>query len=311
MKDIGDLNVFKEKSEYVFVNVDKIYSFLRKFDDFNYKYWLSDIDIFATEKEAIIFSFICESLNFCFWGCTDWKIYYKGKNYQGSEALFYSLLKAIDDKKMIIDIDKLHEISESDFNSIFSFNGKTPSLMSERYSLFFRTINVIKSKKEKFFDELFSIKNDLDMVEYIICNFEHFNDESMYKGRKIHFNKRAILLVNDLYNLSPTIRSNLKSINNLTGCADYSIPRIFLTVGIFEYSDDLLNIICSKKMIEHNSQMEIEIRGNTLYVIELMIEYLNDKGININSVQLDNIIWKMRKKIKCDIPVHMTECIYY
>ncbi len=311
MKDISVLKYLSEKSEYVHVNIDKIYSFLKQMDNLNYTYWLSDTRVFKTEKEKIIFSFICESINFCFWGCNEWEMEYKGINYHGSEALFYSLLRAIDEKKFIIDVDNLSEISEEEFSNIFYYNGIKPSLMHERYLLFNNTINVIKLKGNEFFDELFSINSDVELVKYITSTFNHFNDESKYKGRIIHFNKRAILLVNDLYNLSSTIRHNIKNINNLTGCADYAIPKIFLATGIFKYKDELLNKISSETLIEHNSQMEIEIRGNTLYVIEIMIQYLNNNCININSVQLDNIIWKTRKKIKNDIPVHMTKCIYY
>lgn len=311
MKDIGSLKYLREKSEYVFVNNDKIYSFLNQIADFNYSYWLNDLNFFKNEKEKIVFSFICESINFCFWGCPEWKIKYKGYDYRGSEALFYSLLKAIEDRKIVITIDNLYDISEKEFTNIFYSDGKVPSLMKERYSLFCNTINVIKLKGNKFYDELFSIKSDVELIEYIISNFKHFNDESIYKGKVIHFNKRAILLVNDLYNLSPTIRFNINNINNLTGCADYAIPKIFFATGIFKYSDELLERIFSKSLIEHNSQMEIEIRGNTLYVIEFMVKYLNNKGIIINSVQLDNLIWKTRKQIKDDIPVHMTNCIYY
>ena len=66
MKDIGSLKYLREKSEYVFVNNDKIYSFLNQIADFNYSYWLNDLSFFKTEKEKIVFSFICESINFCF-----------------------------------------------------------------------------------------------------------------------------------------------------------------------------------------------------------------------------------------------------
>ena len=311
MKEIENLKYISEKSEYVFVNYDKIYSFLNQFNDFNYNYWLSDTKIFKSEKEKIIFSFLCESINFCFWENTNWKIEYKEKFYQGSEALFYSLLKAIDNGILCIDIDKLLGINQNEFNSIFCSNGDMPSLMSERYSIFCNTMDIIKSKGNIFFEQLFSIETADELIKYITSNFKHFDDTSIYKGRIIHFNKRAILLVNDLYNLSSTIKKNIKNIDSLTGCADYSIPKVFVAMGIFKYDDRLLNKVISKDLIEHNSQMEIEIRGNTLYVIELMIDYLNKKGICINSVELDNIIWKMRKQIKNNIPVHRTKCIYY
>ena len=57
--------------------------------------------------------------------------------------------------------------------------------------------------------------------------------------------------------------------------------------------------------------MEIEIRGNMLYIIELVKEKLKKKGIVVNSVELDNLIWLLGKKIEHKTPTHHTVTIYY
>ena len=311
MNQIKILKFINENSDYVFVDIDKIHSFLKKIDKFEYSHWLNNKNLLKTEKEKIIFSFICESMNFCFWESNDWYVIYENSKYKGSEALFYSLIKAVSERKLIIDVETLYKISIDDFKKIFRHDNKLPTMIDERYHLFKCTINVIQKKGEKFFLELFSIKNDEKLLEYIIKNFKHFNDKSKFKEHVIYFNKRAILLVNDLYNLSPIIKNNIKNINNLTGCADYSIPRLFVDCGIFHYNKELMKKITSKESIQHNSQMEIEIRANTLYVLELMKEILNKNNKKINCVELDNIIWKMRTNIKNNTPVHRTKCIYY
>ena len=64
-------------------------------------------------------------------------------------------------------------------------------------------------------------------------------------------------------------------------------------------------------MIRHNSQMEIEIRANTLYVLELIKEQLQKRHINVNSVELDNIIWNTRNNKNNKRPYHHTKTIYY
>lgn len=58
--------------------------------------------------------------------------------------------------------------------------------------------------------------------------------------------------------------------------------------------------------------MEIEIRANMLYVIEVIKEYFNEKGLSINSVELDNLIWLIGKNNKERKSVaHHTITIYY
>lgn len=62
-------------------------------------------------------------------------------------------------------------------------------------------------------------------------------------------------------------------------------------------------------MIYHNSRMEIEIRANTLYVLELMKKKLQQNNICIETIELDNIIWSTRKN--CKTHSHHTKTIYY
>ena len=163
----------------------------------------------------------------------------------------------------------------------------------------------------EFYNELFSVKSDFELLKYITDNFKSFDDKSLYKDNIIHFNKRATLLVNDLYYVSETIRNNLGNVNNLSGCADYAIPRTFRKYGLLVYNNELGKKVDNGEEILHDSEMEIEIRANMLYIIELIKERLKEKNIIINSVELDNLIWLMGKRIKDKGEVHHTITIYY
>ena len=118
------------------------------------------------------------------------------------------------------------------------------------------------------------------------------------------------MLTNDLFYLSKTINSNLSDVNNLSGCADYGIPRTFRDYNILVYNDELSEIVDNEKELPHDSEMEIEIRANMLYVIEIIKETLKQKGVIVNSVELDNLIWWMGKKNKKS-NTHHTVTIYY
>ncbi len=153
-------------------------------------------------------------------------------------------------------------------------------------------------------------KTDIEILNYITNNLSNFNDKSTYKGKTIHFNKRATLLTNDLFYLSKKINHNIKNVNNLFGCADYGIPRTFRDYGILEYNEELKNLVDNEKEILHDSEMEIEIRANMLYVIELIRKELEKRNIIISSIELDNLIWLMGKKNKKSI-AHHTVTIFY
>lgn len=311
MKNIEILRYINENSDYVSINKEKIAPFFNGIKNWNYNYWLDNEKINLSEKEFIIFSFICESMNFCFWGNRDWKVTYNDKEYIGSEALFYAILNEISRNPHFLEIRYLKKLRKSDLKKIMLSKGQLPELMQYRYKLLKETIKVIAQKGKTFFDELFSIKTDEELLEYIVKNFKHFDDRSKFKGKIIPFNKRAILLTNDLFRMSPKIRNNIKIIDNLTGGADYAIPKVLQENGILEYNEKLLTIIKSKKAIKHNSQMEIEIRANTLYALEIMKNIAIKQNINIKTIELDNIIWNTRKSTNSEMPSHHTKTIYY
>lgn len=306
MKDI--LEYVTANSGYVFVNKDKITSFVENISNWEYNYLFSDLKSILDEKQCIIFSFICESINFCFWGNNDDLNY---KNYIGSETMFNNLKQNIKNNPLILDIENLNNLSLEDFEKLIGNDVIKFPLYETRFKLLKDTINIINNKKGNFFNELFEVKSDIELLNYITNHFWHFDDKSIYKNKTIKFNKRATLLVNDLYQLSDTIKTNISTLDNLMGCADYALPRMLYENGILIYSNELLKIIESKKLIEHDSEFEIEIRANTLYALELIKEELRRNNINLNSIQIDNIIWNMRTKLEHIIPVHRTITIYY
>lgn len=311
MEALDTLKYINENSKYVFIDKENISRYLDTINDWNYHYWLENETVTLTEKELIIFAFLCESMNFCFWDNRKWTINYKHNNYGGSEALFYAMLKAVNSNPQFLNINHLLHMKKKEFKKIMKQNNQLPPMFDKRFKLLKKTIKTIYNKKERFYTELFSIKTDQELLNYIVSNFKHFDDKSKFKGKIIHFNKRAILLTNDLFHLSKTIKNNIQNIDSLTGGADYALPRLFEEHGILKYTNELSDIILNEKLIRHNSQMEIEIRANTLYVLELMKQHLKEHHINLNSIELDNIIWNTRNQGKIRKPPHHTKTIYY
>ena len=300
-----------ENSKYVKINNDRLDNCIKALGRPNYNHWSNELSIDLNEEEWILLAFIIESMNFCFWKKPKWKIEYNGEEMSGSNALFYSIIKEVESNSNFLNIDYLYSLTQENFEKIFKpISGKIP-LLKERYSNFREVIEYIK-KNKNFYNEIYSIKKDKDLLQYIISNFNSFDDKSTYKEKTIHFNKRATLLTNDLFYLSNKIRNNLGNVNNLSGCADYGIPRTFRDYGILEYSPELSDKVDNEIEIPHNSEMEIEIRANMLYVIEIMKQYFQDNAISINSVELDNLIWLLGKNNKDRKSIaHHTITIYY
>lgn len=298
-----------DNSKYVSINKNEIEGFINALGDINYSHWSNELNLDLSEKEWILLAFIIESMNFCFWKKPKWKIEYNNEIMSGSNALFYSVIREVEINKSFLNIAYLHSISKGQFIKIFnSVEGEIP-IFEERYNNFKEVVNYIYDN-EKFYDDLFSIKSDRELLKYITDNFSSFDDKSIYKNKTIHFNKRATLLTNDLFYLSKTINNNLGNVNNLSGCADYGIPRTFRDYNILIYNDELSSMIDNEKEILHDSEMEIEIRANMLYIIEIIKEVLEQKGIIVNSVELDNLIWWMGKKNKKSNS-HHTVTIFY
>ena len=307
MKD--EFKYVVDNSKYVQIDNTKLEKFINDLGEINYVHWSKELDLNLNEKEWITLAFIIESMNFCFWKKPKWKIEYKNDLVSGSNALFFAIIKQVEKDKNFLKIENLDAIDEDNFFEVLKgVEGECP-FIDKRYENFREVVNYIKNND--LFDELFSIKSDIELLSYITNNFSSFDDKSVYKGKTIHFNKRATLLTNDLYYLSETIRNNVGNVNNLSGCADYGIPRTFRDYGLLIYNDELVKLIDNEEEIPHDSDMEIEIRGNMLYLIELIKDKLRAKDIIVNSVELDSLIWLMGKKIERKSVAHHTMTIYY
>lgn len=298
-------------SKYVKINYQKLNEFILNFKEPNYKHWFSNYNLDLNEKEKILLVFIIESLNFCFWQKPKYKVLYHNEEAKGSEALFLRIIDKVENNKKFLDINYLNNLSFEEFQNTFYSPLGELSMLDTRYKLFVDTINVIYKKGNNFYEELFKIKSDHELLNYIISNFKYFDDHSEYKNKIIHFNKRAILLVNDLFHISETISKNIKNVDNMLGCADYGIPRTLRNCGILEYKDELANMIDNEIEIKKDSKMEVEIRANMLYALELIKNELKKSGIIINSIELDNLIWQMGKNSSNSSTYHHTITIFY
>ena len=312
-KIINSIKYVVDNSKYVSINIKNIDSVISLLYENKKESWLDSRNLKIkkfSQKQILIYLIICESLNFCYWDSNiKWKIKYNDEWYSGSIGLFYAIYKAIENGYNLLNVDYLEKMTIEEFDEIFKGTTSIP-LLKERYDIIKQL--VIELKKEQVFEKVIDADSDVDLLNNIINYFSNFRDISLYKGKEIYFFKRAILLVGDLILNIDFVKEKVKNDDNMIGCADYKIPQVLRHLGILEYSNDLSNLIDKKQILEHDSEMEIEIRANMLYAIELIKEKLHQEGINMNSVQIDNALWLLSKNKKYkDKPHHLTKTIYY
>ena len=307
-----DILYVVNNSDNVKINEDKVIELSKKIEINKHKHWCNTNELFnlLSTDEKILFVFILESLNFCFWPNYKWIVEYKGNKYNGADALLYSLTKAVEEGKIVLNINELHKVTLEEFIKIFKSNSEAPAMLEERYKSFRNVIEVIYNKGfDSFINELYSIKSEKDLEKYIVNNIESYDDKCEYKGKTIHFNKRCRLLVIDLFYTNETIHNNI-NIDNMLGCADYRIPQFLHDIGVFTYSNKLTEKIKNKELIPYGSNEEIEIRAGTLCVLEKIKNILKKTNPTITTAVIDNALWRMSRSNKTDF-IHHTMSIYY
>ncbi len=150
-------------------------------------------------------------------------------------------------------------------------------------------------------------------MELILRHFPSFNDFSPYKGKTIYFQKRAQLLVADIYQMfQGKGYGNMKKLNKITACADYKLPMVLRNVGILEYSKELENKIDKKEEILKDSEEEVEIRANTIWANEFIKEELKKKIKKIDSIHVNDHLWLLGQiKYPKNKPYHLTRTTSY
>lgn len=310
---LNSIQFVVNNSKYVKIKEENIENAINLITNNEKKSWLNsdllDLNKYS-QNQIIMYLILCESLNFCYWNSDiKWKIEYKGEWYSGSFGLFYGISKAIQNGYDLLNVDYLEKITIEQLDEIFKGTTSIP-LLKERYEIIKQLVQELKNIDD--LSKTLDSNNDIELLNNIINNFSNFKDISIYKGKKVYFFKRAILLVGDLIENVKTIKEKVKNDNNMLGCADYKIPQVLRHLEILEYNEELTQIVDSKQQLKHDSEMEIEVRANMLYALELIKNKLHQKGIEINSTQIDNTLWLLSKNKEFKAkPYHLTKTIYY
>lgn len=318
MKDNQILNSVKyvvDNSDFIKINESKIDDFVETFEKHKEHYWLLDspYDINTlNDDEKLMFIVVFNAISFSYWGEPYWNVEYNGTLHtRGSWSLVASIFRARDEGKNILDPAHLSKINKSELSIILRGNTEIP-LLKERVKILNEIGSILLSKyKGKFSEIIKESKGDaLKLLEIILDSFPSFQDYETYKGKKIFFQKRVQGLVEGVYSIfNGKGYGNLKNIDSLTALADYIIPNMLREIKIFEYSKELIEKIDNKILLKKGSAEEIEIRANTVWVIELIRQKLESKGIKASSLNINDYLWTIGGNVKT--PFHLTRTTSY
>lgn len=304
-----------DEAKYVRINRDALEAFCRDVQIEEGYHWMSSCPIDLADlgrEQKIDFTFVFNSINFCYWGFPKWTIQWQGKDYDGAWALVICLKRAFDQGTDLLSGHFLKGLQENELSFILEGNIEIP-LFKERLKILNEVGSKLSRKYNGFFSNLI-LKGDykaLDLLDVIVDTFPSFNDTvvNQSKGREVSFHKRAQLL---LWDINHILVGGLEGVEELTAFADYKVPQNLRKSGILVYSPELAGKVDRMEELPESSREEIEIRAGTVWAVELLRQRLSSKFPNISAPLVDSWLWKLgQNKSKDDLPYHRTSTIYY
>lgn len=290
---------------------------------------LHELNPQAADEAAVNWVFVADTLNFSFWAEQDSRkclVAYKGKAYSGYWALCAAIHRALDEGIPITSASYYATVTLDQVRHVLRSDTDVPMpLIEERHRILNETGKILLEKFGGSFLNCVkkSGKSAQKLMHLVVENFPSYRDVAEFEGNKIAFYKRAQILVADTWSVfEGKGDGGFEDISSITMFADYRLPQILANLGALKYSEELLEKLIKGNELANGSKQEVEIRGCTVWCVELirdrLLELIDKAGKNasreINSVLLDYYLWDYARDHREDmkaIPFHRTRCIYY
>ncbi|KAI0233930.1 hypothetical protein L0F63_001247 [Massospora cicadina] len=309
----------------------------------------------ADPEYALNWILLVDALNFSFWSdlevgpglssgedlrANKFGVDYKGVLYQGYWALPALINRALDAKVPLLDFNQVAKMGDSELLAVFfsehSHIESYPPLVELRIKVVRETAQILVEKFGGSAKHLIlqANRSASNLVALLALNFPSFNDVSTHLGREVAFYKRAQILVADIWAcFKGQGLGHFHDIDNITMFADYRVPQTLVYLGVLKYSDTLLEKLNSDTPhLENGHRMEVEIRGNAIWGVELICQELksiqssdvSNRGAQVqaaphprlewNAILIDFYLWEFAKfhaVTLSPIPIHRTRCCFY
>lgn len=306
-----------DNSIHVALSSEGIAEFCKEYVPGESEHWLrkAPFDLSRlTDADRLHFLLAFNSINYSYWGEPKWTVSWKGGDHDGAWGMIVALGRALEDGKTLLDPPRLAELDEKELADVFQGNVAIP-LFEERLQAL-REVGLVLC--ERFGGDYGNAvaeagRDAVSLVDLTVSSFPSFRDGARFLGREVRFDKRAQLLVSDIYHVfEGKGAGGLTGIERLTAFADYKIPQVLRRLGILRYSGDLARKVNEMTGIPPGSREEVEIRAGTVMAVERIRETLQPFHPGITSAEVNDHIWLMGQDKSAVVdPYHRTRTTAY
>ncbi|OAL23713.1 hypothetical protein AYO20_10918 [Fonsecaea nubica] len=286
----------------------------------------------SSEEETLNFIFTMNLLNFSFWSELPegerFAVEYKGRRWTGYWSLIAVLQRGLNEGNAITSPDFWQDrdaCPDSVLEYIFRSATQEPiPLLSDRIAILREAGSVLY---EHFGCRPANIIRRADgsaaaLVNLLVQYFPNFQDVASFQGKEVRLYKRAQIFVADVWAcFQGTSYGAFSDIDNLTMFADYRIPQMLQGLHCLLYSPRLESRISRREMITAGEDMEIEIRGCSIWCVELirreiLRKHPEAKG-KVNAILIDFFLYDTCKEMESAGEIeellahHRTRSIFY
>ncbi|KAG0237734.1 hypothetical protein BGW42_000140 [Actinomortierella wolfii] len=303
--------------------------------------------------------FFVDLLNFSFWSDVDiqdtgvphpdrYRVTFDGVGYTGYWSMVAAVNRALAEGIPITTpsfFASPEKFPDDEIARVFRSDTIEPiPMLKERIAVIREAGRVLMEKFDGSFINCIAQANQsaLKLVEILTSNFSSFRDESEFCGRKVQIFKRAQILVADLWAcFQNTSYGKFTDIDEITMFADYRVPQALYHFRCLEYSPELHAVLERGEMLPNGSLPEVEIRGNSIWAVELVRRRIQEfiqrdqqqqqqhveeggepqqshKLTTVNAILIDFFIWDFAKAAQVDltlgqrpVKVHRTRSVFY
>ncbi|KIW98082.1 uncharacterized protein Z519_01666 [Cladophialophora bantiana CBS 173.52] len=284
------------------------------------------------EEETVNFIFTMNLLNFSFWSelpeSERFAVEYRGRRWTGYWSLIAALQRALNEGYTITNPHFWQDrdaCPDSVFEHIFRSATHEPiPLLKERIAILREAGSILY---EHFGCKPANIIRRANgsapvLVNILVEYFPNFRDVACFQEREVRLYKRAQILVADLWAcFQGTSYGAFSDIDSLTMFADYRIPQMLQGLQCVMYSPRLESRISRQEMLKAGAEMEIEIRGCSIWCVELIKKEIlrkhpEAKG-KVNAILIDFFLYDTCKEMEKGgeieelLPHHRTRSIFY
>ncbi len=265
-----------------------------------------------SEHERMHFVLLLNAMSFSYWGEPRWTVQYEGRKYNGAQAMMAALGRAVKQDRSILNPIHWQGMSNTSLAHVLRGSSRIP-LLQERAEHVREIGAVLTTRHKSDFNQFLRAQciSTVQLTERLIQEFPSFKDERSLAGMTIPFNKRAQLLIADLFYACPTLHS-ITDISELSACADYKLPQVLRQYGILQYSPALEKKITARTPLKPNSEQEIAIRAQTIHAVECIKKQLQHQYPSITANQINDYLWLQgQKTTPHHEPYHLTRTTAY